>query len=162
MKTSKFYIAVIISSLLLLGNLFSQSYLNRNKIPSKIKEQFHKEFPSSKIFSSNIKELNKRQYFQIESIVNHKLVKILYEKNGEKYLVEQEISNKDLPKHIHFAIKETMPGFQLLTSKKISKDKKTEYKVCVYKDEEEYNVIYSSKGKVKSKERIYDAVEMGC
>lgn len=162
MRNIKFITVILFLSIFLAGILHSRTHPNRNKIPPNVKSQFHKEFPSSKIFSSNIKELNKRQYFQIESIVNHKLVKILYEKNGEKYLVEQEISNKDLPKHIHFAIKETMPGFQLLTSKKISKDKKTEYKVCVYKDEEEYNVIYSSKGKVKSKERIYDAVEMGC
>jgi len=162
MKINKIYISVIITSILLFGNLYSQSHLERNKIPQIIKEQFYKDFPNSKIFSSNIKELNKRQYIQIESIVEHKMVKILYDKKGKKYLVEKEINNKDLPKHIHSAIRKTMPGFQLLTSKKISTNKKTEYKVCVYKDEEEYNVIYSSKGKVKAKERIYDATEMGC
>jgi len=162
MKTDKFYITIIISSLFLFGNIFSQSHLKRNEIPKRIKEQFQKEFPASKIFSSNIKEINKRQYFQIESIVSHKLVKILYKKNGEKHLVEEEIDNKELPAKIYSAIKETMPGFKLSTSKKLSKGNNTEYKVSVYKDEEEYNLIYSSEGKIKLKERIYEETEMGC
>ena len=162
MRNIKFITVILFLSIFLAGILHSQTHPNRNKIPPNVKSQFHKEFPSSKIFSSNIKEINKALYYQIESVHNHKLIKVLYKKNGERFQLEEEIDNSALPPIVKQAIKKNMSLYKILTSKKIIGENKTEYKVTVSKGEEEYNVIISPKGKIKSKVRIYGKVDMGC
>ncbi len=162
MKNIKFNTVILFLSIFSVGILHSQTHPNRNKIPPNVKTQFHKEFPSSKIFSSNIKEINKALYYQIESVHNHKLIKVLYKKNGKRFQLEEEIDNSALPSIVKKAIKKNMPSYKILTSKKITGENKTEYKVSVYKGDEEYNVIISTKGKIKSKVRIDSKVDMGC
>ncbi len=157
----KFLLLVLLLSIFTPGIVAQTNSITKG-IPSNIIKQFEKEFSDSKIFSSNVKNIKGKLYYEIECLSNKKLIKILYDKSGFKHLIEERIKAEELPGTVSSAIGKSMPGYKILSAKKITKDKTKEYLVNLYKGDTEFQITYSETGKELSRKQIYEPVDNGC
>jgi len=150
---------IIFLALILIKSVLGQSSF---QLPAKVKTQFSKEFPESKILNVELINNNDKIFYEIETIINKKIVNIVYTSKGKQIKKEVEILLKEVPKNVIKNLKRKFRSIEILTVKKVVRGKNLSFLFDSLIGNDEFKIEISTSGKVLKKTQIFEPVEMGC
>lgn len=140
---------MIVMAILVTGFAQAQK-LKESEVPKAVKDSFDKRFDNAKGV-----EWSKESETEFEAEFKNagKEQSANFDQAGKWLVTETEIKKTDLPQAVQVAIAKEFAGYKIEEAEKVeTANEGTQYEVAVEKDELNYEVVFSSAGKVLKKE----------
>lgn len=138
---------ILIPALFILSLCASAQDIAQSQVPSIIVNSFKQNFPKA----SDVEWELKGDVYEVDFEIGFIDHEAHYNKSGKLIRLKQEIKESDLPAEVRASAGKDFNGFRMSDVKKIDQQGAISYKMEMKKGNEEWIVVYDSKGKQLSK-----------
>lgn len=155
----------LLSAILLCGlpasTLYSADSTYKAKIiaPDAVTAAFHKAYPKAKILDVSIETVDSVEYFEIESQDSTTRRDILYTSAGMAFEIEESMTFVELPVKVKETLRAKFPKGNFQKAERIIRGDVIEYDVWLESQNNDYEVLLSSAGVIKSEKTLKEEDE---
>jgi hypothetical protein len=129
--------------------------------PKAVLTAFYKVYPGAEIKNVSMETKDSVTYYEIESSDAGLRRDLLYRSDGTIFEIEEAIAVDSLPAAVKAALKKNFPDGELQKAERITRGEVSEYEVTVENGESNLEILFDSKGVVKSQAVVSDQDEEG-
>jgi hypothetical protein len=129
--------------------IFSQEKkISKRQVPKVVLKAFHDGYPNAKV-KQYIKEVDKgTTYYEVETTEGKTRRNVLYTPDGTVAVVEELISENNLPDQVKEAVKQNYAGSKIQRIEKATKGTDTKYEILFLKKKKKMEVVFTPSGNV--------------
>lgn len=131
----------------------------KSDVPEAVLKAFQKSFPGLAVTSYDSEIVNGRTHYEIETTTGESEKSYIYLEDGTLLWTEVEIPIAMLPKTVLDAVLSQYADCEIEEAEKIERSEATEYELVIEVDEEEYEVVVSSDGRIVTSDQMDDDAE---
>ncbi|WP_192384965.1 hypothetical protein [Mesorhizobium silamurunense] len=129
------------------GALAAEQPIACKKVPSVVRDMFHKDFPDAKVKACAQEVENGKLVFEIASVEGTMTRDVLYHRSGKVIVVEESIPMEAVPQPVRAAVDTKFAGGKIKLAEKLMRDGKVSYEFQIRYKGKNVQPVFDPDGK---------------
>ena len=155
MKIIEIYLVGLLSLLLIECDGTKEKAIDEKDVPKQVLNSFREAYPGAELREFSEESDDGRKTFEISCTVGDRSLDLSYTPEGKIVTLEETIPQGSLPEPVREKLTQRLVDYQIERAEKLTKDGEVSYEVRLVHDpddEETYELVFSSEGKLLKEE----------